>query len=125
MRSLELGKVEITRLAELETAEFAPLRESFPDHDPAVLRDNESWLAPRYVNPETGFWKACVQTDVVRSAGKIILVDTGLGNHKERPYFVAGTHLDTDYLDRLAALGVTPSDVDVVVATHLHVDHVG
>ncbi|PYM13792.1 MAG: hypothetical protein DMD81_20075 [Candidatus Rokuibacteriota bacterium] len=29
------------------------------------------------------------------------------------------------YLDDLAAIGVTPDDVDVVVCTHLHVDHVG
>jgi glyoxylase-like metal-dependent hydrolase (beta-lactamase superfamily II) len=61
---------------------------------------------------------------VLRSAGWTVLVDTGLGNDKSRAVEVF--HMRSgDFLDRLAAAGVRPEDVDVVVNTHLHNDHVG
>jgi glyoxylase-like metal-dependent hydrolase (beta-lactamase superfamily II) len=125
MPTLTLGDVEIVQLLEVGGLDFALVGEIFPDHDPAVLEANRAWLAPDHFNLESGLWRACVQSYLLRSEGRTILVDTGLGNHKERPYFTVGTHLDTDYLDRLAAVGVTPEQVDVVVSTHLHVDHVG
>ncbi len=56
---------------------------------------------------------------LLRSEGKTILVDTGLGNRR-RPRFPVG-RLD----ENLAALGVTPEEVDIIVHTHLHIDHVG
>ncbi|MET1026134.1 MAG: MBL fold metallo-hydrolase [Dongiaceae bacterium] len=47
------------------------------------------------------------------------------GNDKERPYASYFDHLQTPFLERLRALGVEPEDVDYVLHTHLHVDHVG
>lgn len=54
-----------------------------------------------------------------------MLIDTGVGNDKERPYFREFTHLDTDFLHRLALAGVRPEDVDIVINTHVHPDHTG
>jgi glyoxylase-like metal-dependent hydrolase (beta-lactamase superfamily II) len=54
---------------------------------------------------------------LVRSSGKTVLVDTGDGS--KRP----GT--GGKLLANLEALGVQPADIDIVVNTHLHVDHVG
>ena len=62
---------------------------------------------------------------LIRSQGTTILLDTGAGNGKERPYAPAYAHHDTAYLDNLRAAGVSPEDVDIVINTHLHVDHVG
>lgn len=62
---------------------------------------------------------------VIWHAGKIIVVDTGVGNGKSRPFAPYFDKLDTPDLSRLAALGVTPDMVDYVLHTHLHVDHVG
>lgn len=56
---------------------------------------------------------------VVRTGGKTILIDTGLGDIKAGPY--QGGAL----LGDLAAAGVKPEDVDVVFLTHLHADHCG
>ena len=55
---------------------------------------------------------------LVRSSGRTGLVDTGMGN--KNPGSPGG-----QLLINLRRLGVRPEDVDVVVNTHLHVDHVG
>ena len=55
---------------------------------------------------------------LVRSSGRTILVDTGLGN--KLPGGTGGM-----LLENLKQIGVGPGDIDVVVNTHLHVDHVG
>lgn len=50
---------------------------------------------------------------------------TGVGNGRERPHTPQFAHRQTDFLGLLAAAGVRPEDVDVVVNTHVHADHVG
>jgi glyoxylase-like metal-dependent hydrolase (beta-lactamase superfamily II) len=60
-----------------------------------------------------------VNTYVIRSQGKTILVDTGVG---EWGLWRFG---DGDLLNSLKAIDVAPEDVDFVLPTHLHVDHVG
>ncbi|MGW4759857.1 MBL fold metallo-hydrolase [Streptomyces chartreusis] len=62
---------------------------------------------------------------LLRSEGRTILVDTGVGNDKSRPAVPAWDHLKLDYLGTLARAGGRPEDVDLVVNTHPHVDHVG
>lgn len=55
---------------------------------------------------------------LVRSSGKTILVDTGAG--EKNPAWPGG-----QLLKNLEAVGVMPDEIDIVVNTHLHVDHVG
>jgi glyoxylase-like metal-dependent hydrolase (beta-lactamase superfamily II) len=57
--------------------------------------------------------------------GKRILIDTCVGNHKSRPHRPKWHLMETPYLARLKAAGVEPDQVDMVMCTHLHVDHVG
>ena len=66
-----------------------------------------------------------IHTWVLRNGKQNILIDTGAGNGKHRPETAFLDHLDTPYLSRLAALGIAPEAVDLVLFTHLHVDHVG
>jgi glyoxylase-like metal-dependent hydrolase (beta-lactamase superfamily II) len=63
---------------------------------------------------------------LIRTAGQTILVDAGLGR-KEKGRFrdVYGVGDEVGLVDSLAALGVSPEDVDVFVYTHLHFDHAG
>ena len=60
-----------------------------------------------------------VSTFVIRSQGKTILVDTGVG-----PWGL-WRFGEGPLLESLAELDVTPEMVDVVLPTHLHLDHVG
>ena len=62
----------------------------------------------------------------MKSPGRVVLIDTGVGNHKPRAGGIPGFDmLETPFLDRLAAIGVAPGDVDLVLCTHMHVDHLG
>jgi hypothetical protein len=55
-----------------------------------------------------------VQTWVLRSEGKTILVDTGVGSGRDRPQVLLFDHLDTGFVDRLAEGGVRPEDVTLL-----------
>ena len=124
MRTITLGDVTITRVAEWEGL-FSTGQELIPDSDRATWEANRTLLVPDHWEPESNAIRACLQTFVLRSEGKTILIDTGAGNHKERPWIPVFGHLQTPFLENLAAAGVAPKDVDVVVCTHVHVDHVG
>jgi glyoxylase-like metal-dependent hydrolase (beta-lactamase superfamily II) len=54
-----------------------------------------------------------------------VVIDTGVGDDKERHEVPAWNKKKGTYLDDLRAAGVAPEQVDYVLCTHLHVDHVG
>ncbi|OHX21897.1 hypothetical protein BI344_05180 [Chromobacterium sphagni] len=62
---------------------------------------------------------------VVELGGKVFLIDTGLGNGKERPFSAMFHRLPTPFLERLAMLGIQPGEVNHVLLTHPHADHAG
>jgi len=62
---------------------------------------------------------------VLRSQGKLVLIETGVGD-KPRTARDNSTPLEQgNLLQELAALGIRPEDIDVVINTHLHFDHCG
>jgi len=81
-------------------------------------------MVPDHVEPGSDRLVGSVHTWVVKTGRHTILIDTCLGNHKDRHN--PGWHkLDTPFLQRLEACGCHPDSVDFVMCTHLHVDHVG
>ncbi|MFD8613488.1 MBL fold metallo-hydrolase [Streptomyces sp. NPDC059631] len=125
MESIEFGDITVTRIREYYgPIGFTPA-DIVPDVPKKTWQDARSWLVPHFLDPGTQVVNAAVQTWLIRSEGRNILVDTGAGNHKERPYAQLWSHLDTDFLARLEQAGVRPEDVDIVINTHLHNDHVG
>ncbi|MGW0754664.1 MBL fold metallo-hydrolase [Streptomyces sp. NPDC002587] len=119
-----LGDVEVIRIVEW-AGPFAPARGLVPESGTDVWRDNADWLAPDHWQPEEDMAVVALQTWVLRSAGRTVLVDTGVGNGRERPGSPRFHHWQGDFLERLAQAGIRPQDVDTVVNTHVHGDHVG
>ncbi|MCX4982404.1 MBL fold metallo-hydrolase [Streptomyces sp. NBC_00572] len=119
-----LGDVEVVRVVEWQ-GPFAGTRELVPSAGEETWKDNEDWLAPDHWEPEGDRAVMSLQTWVLRSGGRTILVDTGVGNGRERPGSPQFHHWQGDFLGLLERAGVRPEDVDVVVNTHLHADHVG
>ncbi|MCG7206975.1 MBL fold metallo-hydrolase [Streptomyces arenae] len=124
VRRMMLGDVEVVRVVEWHRP-FVPAADMFPDLPAEAWKDNEDWLAPDHWEPDGGRAVLALATWVLRSAGKTVLVDTGVGAGRDRPGMAPFHRRQGDLLGRLARAGVHPLDVDVVVNTHLHVDHVG
>ncbi|WP_431039191.1 MBL fold metallo-hydrolase [Streptomyces sp. P6-2-1] len=97
----------------------------FPGSTPEEWHRHRELLSPHHWDPETDLTRAATQSWVLRSEGRTIVVDTGAGNDKYRPLQPIWSYLKTGYLANLAAVGIAPEDVDLVVNTHLHDDHVG
>jgi glyoxylase-like metal-dependent hydrolase (beta-lactamase superfamily II) len=107
---MKVGSIEVISL--LDSSFDAPCAGLFPKV-PA-----EAW-ADHAEHVTDGKLQVSISSFVLRGGGKTTLVDTGLGA-KDRPFFGNG-HL----WESLAGLGIRPDDVDMVLATHIHIDHVG
>lgn len=120
----KIGSVEIARI--FDTSLVGETAQSwFPDFNRAALEPHEHWLCPHHYNRESGHIHMPVQSWVLNVNGRKVLVDTCVGNHKQRPGVPEMHLLNTAYLERLASLDVDPADIDFVLCTHLHPDHVG
>lgn len=117
--------LSIERVVDLDP--FAsPLETFFPGIRLEAVAREASLLAPDHVDLAAGTVLLAVQSHVLRVGGRTILLDTCVGEHKERPRRPSWhRRSDTGFLDRLAAIGLAPEAIDVVMCTHLHADHVG
>ncbi len=93
-----------------------------PDATPEVVTGQE-WLRPHFAGDD-GVLHIDSHSFAFVVDGLRVLVDTGIGNGKERAN-PAWHDLRTDFLERLTAAGFPPGSVDLVILTHLHADHVG
>lgn len=120
----DVGDATVTRVLEW-SGPIKTVADILPDATPEQWQAHRSLLAPDFWDPGTGGYLCDIQTWVVRIAGRTILIDTGVGNDRDRPQIPPFANLHTNFLDRLAAAGVDPAAVDVVINTHIHYDHVG
>ncbi len=124
MNRWHLGDFTIQRVLEAERPLLAP-SELFPDSTEAAIGVHRHWLEPDLLDPETGLLILAFHSLVVRTPRHTILVDTCGGNDKDRPQRPRYHMNRWPYLENLETSGVHPEDVDFVLCTHLHVDHVG
>lgn len=95
--SYRLGQFEIHMLVETERA-----------GNTGVLIGADDALLKQYI-PAAGF-KSSTNTFLVKTPGRNIVVDTGFGQA---------------IFEKIRKLGVTPEQVDAVLITHMHGDHIG
>lgn len=123
--TFSVGDITIHRIVEQETP-FLPMLEFLPGLTPEQLNENRGWLEPHALDPGSGRIVLCFQSYIIRTPHHTVLVDSCIGNDKPRPHR-PNWHMKTDdtYMRGLAALGLSANDIDFVLCTHLHPDHVG
>ena len=117
----KVGDVTITRV--VESVSPVPPIGLLPTSTPEGIERNLSWMRPHFVD-EDGNLVLSIHALCVESQGRKIVVDTCVGNDRVIPGYEFLT-LSTPFLEELAAAGFAREEVDTVVCTHLHFDHVG
>lgn len=123
MTRTQLGKFQIDQVIE-HAKPFLAAFSFFPDLTPEMLAAAREDIPAGHLTDDN---MLCLSfhSFVVRTGRYNILVDTCCGNDKERPSRPEFSHLNNDYLGALGRAGLTPEDIDFVMCTHLHWDHVG
>jgi glyoxylase-like metal-dependent hydrolase (beta-lactamase superfamily II) len=120
-----VGDLTIHRIIEQETT-FLPALEMLPGLTPEVLAENRSWMREASAIDVSDVLILCFQSYIVKTPHHTILVDSCIGNDKPRPLRPKwNMKADTTYMRGLATAGFSVDDIDYVMCTHLHVDHVG
>ena len=120
MNQWTVGDVKITRVVEIES--LGGSRFILPDATREACLPY-TWMQPHFMD-EQGNLQMSVHALVVDTGDRRILVDTCIGNDKER-HVPNWSHLQTHFLQDLSDAGYPPETIDTVLCTHLHVDHVG
>src|SRR5215831_15359534 len=122
MHPVSVGRLRVSAIVE----RAGPTRPTWllPDATPEAVEGHRDWLAPHFLDDKGRFLQS-VHSFVVRAPGLTALVDTCIGNDKDRGGRPPFHMLRTSFLADLAAAGFPPESIDVVLCTHLHVDHVG
>ena len=110
-RRFNVGSLELVCLNDGGIA-FPP-EYFFPNVPAEEIRANN-------ITNEEGLVPIGFNTLVVRSGGRLIVIDTGLGDKPSNP-FPAGGELYNNFM----ASGLNPGEVDIVINTHGHPDHIG
>lgn len=115
----KVGDTTITKITEILYPEF----DLIPAATPAVVK-TVPWLFPHFVTPE-GKLSVSIHSLVVDTPSAKLVVDTCIGNGRDREPFSIMSNLSTSFLEDLSAAGYPPESINYVLCTHLHLDHVG
>ena len=121
MNRWKIGEASITRVIESEAPWDGTLL--LPEATAANVRKERDWLHPTFTD-DAGLLRMSIHAFVIESRGKRIVVDTCIGNDKERP-IPEWNRKQWPFLANLEQAGYPRESVDLVLCTHLHVDHVG
>jgi glyoxylase-like metal-dependent hydrolase (beta-lactamase superfamily II) len=123
---MQIGQAELTPVIEIEAGPV-PAFALCDGWDQMLLEPHADWLYPKHIDPASGNALLSHHSWLLRIGDTTVLIDPCIGNDKPRnhPAIAYYDRLDTPWLDRLAAAGARPEDIDIVVCTHLHPDHCG
>ncbi|MGY3120326.1 glyoxylase-like metal-dependent hydrolase (beta-lactamase superfamily II) [Bradyrhizobium sp. S3.14.4] len=111
--ALQIGEIDVLVISD----GVLPLPTAMLGHnaDPAV---RATWMHDMFLPPDAFDW--ALNAVVVRSGGKTILIDAGLGSDPDLNLPRAG-----QLIRRLESAGIDLASVTDVVLTHMHMDHIG
>ena len=121
IRHWRVGDVEIARIVEVNAWED-DIAMLLPGAKPELVQ-KYGWLRPHFATAD-GRMILSFQCFVLRSRGKAVMIDTCIGNDRQREFDVF-TNMRTTFLDDLRVAGFPPEAMHAVLCTHLHFDHVG
>lgn len=124
MQPINIGNARIEKVVEIASMDLAA-DWLLPNILATDIEAEIDWIDPRCIDKISRKLKLSFHSFVIRTPTRNILVDTCNGNHKERPSMPKWHRLNTNYLENLARLSLRPEDIDLVLCTHLHADHVG
>ncbi len=119
-----VGHFDVHNVEEWQ-GEFASPQNLFAGFDAEDFGSFAAAIPHDYYHPESDSIYAYLQSWLICTDGLTILYDTGAGNDKPRPGIPVFGNLKTPFLDNLSRAGFAPEDIDVVICSHLHIDHVG
>ena len=120
MDQWKIGNVLVTRIVEMEVA--GGTKFILPDATREACLPID-WMQPNFMDPE-GNLIMSIHALVIDTGDKRIIVDTCIGNDKQRN-IPTWSNLQTNFLNDLEEAGYPKESIDLVMCTHLHVDHVG
>lgn len=120
MNHWQIGDVSITRVVEMEVA--GGTKFILPDATREACLPLE-WMQPHFMDKD-GNLVMSIHALVVDTGSRRIVVDTCIGNDKQRS-IPTWSNLQTSFLADLEKAGYPRETIDTVLCTHLHVDHVG
>ncbi|MET0829407.1 MAG: MBL fold metallo-hydrolase [Microbacterium sp.] len=121
LASWQIGDIRVTRVQDC-TREL-DLTQMLIGASAEAL-DELDWLRPDFLTPE-GLGISSYHSFVLDTPDMRVLVDTGWGDDKNIEPITRFAHRKSGFLEKAEAAGFDRDSVDVVVCTHLHVDHVG
>jgi glyoxylase-like metal-dependent hydrolase (beta-lactamase superfamily II) len=123
--TFKIGDTIVHRIIEMECG-FTPALEFLPGLTPERLDESRPWMKSPMALDQNDNLVLCFQAYIIRTGKHVILVDSCVGNNKDRPARPLW-HMKTDsvFMDGLKEVGLSVNDIDFVLCTHLHVDHVG
>ena len=124
MKDVVLGRLSVAQVYEGDAV--IPLSHALPSVTAQDLAQLKSWYWDPHLaeTPNEAGMRISVHSFVVRVDGRNILIDTCCGNDKQRSLPPVSMQ-NWPYLENLGRTGLKPEDIDVVMCTHLHFDHVG
>src|SRR6267154_3613058 len=123
--SFSVNDMTIHRIVEQESG-FTPMLDFLPTLSKEALGENLAWLSPGGYDSTSGNVVLCFQSYVVKTPHHNILVDSCIGNDKNFPLRPTWNKKnDGNWMSALKAAGLGVEDIDFVMCTHLHGDHVG
>jgi glyoxylase-like metal-dependent hydrolase (beta-lactamase superfamily II) len=120
MNNWQVGNVKITRVIEMQVSGGSKF--ILPDATRDAVQEID-WLTPHFAEPD-GRLIMSIHALIIEAGDRRIMVDTCLGNDKERG--IPGWNMrHGPFLEDISTAGYPRESIDTVLCTHLHVDHVG